>query len=336
MFLFGLTDGAGRFDPLLLLALALVLEAVSGGLFGSSGKKWGAASRFAPFVGTLERKLNRDRRSPTDRALRGTLLVLVLTAAAGTVGWGVAWLTQNHDFGWFVELVLLWALLGQGRTYRRMKAVAAALTAGQAEAARAAIEPLVRHDPALMDVHGVPRAAIESTAWTFSVDAVAPVFWYVLFGFPGFLVHRVLRVLDEEIGHLTPRYRAFGMAAARLDDILNLIPARLSALFILLAAVFVPTAKPGRSWHVAWRGAGKHRSMNAGWPIAAMAGALDLTLAGPRRRAGGVTDEAWIGEGTAQATGRDLGRALYLYAVACLINVAWLTALVVLGLSAGV
>lgn len=335
MFLFGLSDDAGRFDPLLLLVLAMALEAVSGGVIGSLDSRWGVVSRVVPFIRALERKLNRDRRSPADRAMRGAILVLALTVAAGIFGWGVAWLTQNHDFGWLIELVLLWALLSQGRGYRQMKAVAAALNAGRLEVARTAVDPLFRHDPALMDKHGVPRASIEWTAWTFSADVVAPVFWYVLFGFPGLLVHRVLRLLDDTIGHSTPRFRAFGMAAARLDDILNLIPARLSALFITFAAVFVPTAKPMESWHVAWRDAGRHGSLNAGWPVAATAGALGLTLAGPRRRAEGGTDEVWIGKGTARATGRDLGRALYLYAVACLINAGWLVALAVLGLSAG-
>jgi adenosylcobinamide-phosphate synthase len=333
MLIFGLAGDADRFDPLLLLVLALVLEAASGGLFGGRDGRWGAAFRLGSFIRTLERKLNRDRRSPIDRAVRGFLLVLALVLAGAVLGWVVAWLTRNHDFGWLVELVLLWALLGQGRGYRRAKAVGTALNAGDPEEARRVLEPLVRRDPARMDSHGVARAAIEWTARAFCVEAVAPVFWYVLFGFPGFLVHRVVRVLDDEIGHPTPHYRAFGMTAARLDDILNLIPARLSALFFIIAAIFVPAARPGASWHIAWRDAGRHRSMNAGWPAAAMAGALGITLAGPRRRAEGATDEAWIGTGTARATDRDLGRALYLYAVAGLINLAWLVGLAILGLS---
>jgi len=119
------------------------------------------------------------------------------------------------------------------------------------------------------------------------------------------------------------------MAAARLNDILGLIPARLAGLFLVLAAVFAPTARPARAARVMVREAGRHRSINGGWPIAAMAGALNVTLGGPRHYAGLTTGDAWIGSGPARLGGRDIGRALYLYAVACLVNAGWVTALVV-------
>jgi len=133
--------------------------------------------------------------------------------------------------------------------------------------------------------------------------------------------------MDTMIGYKTTQYQAFGFSAARIDDIVNLIPARLSGLFLTLAALFVPTANPLKAMKVMARDAGKHRSLNAGWPEGAMAGALDLALAGPRRYPGRVVKDPWIGNGTAKATHRDIRRALYLYIVACLINAACIAAI---------
>ena len=170
-----------------------------------------------------------------------------------------------------------------------------------------------------MDAPAVGRAAIESLAENFSDAVVAPVFWYVLLGAPGILVYKTVNTMDSMIGHKTPRHRAFGFTAARLDDALNAIPARLSAVFIALAALFVPSTNPKAALRTAWRDAGKHRSFNAGWPEAAMAGALGLALAGPRTYLGGVVDDHWMGDGRARVNDRDIRRALYVYGVACLI-----------------
>ncbi|MCH7485506.1 MAG: cobalamin biosynthesis protein, partial [Proteobacteria bacterium] len=171
----------------------------------------------------------------------------------------------------------------------------------------AAVEPA---DQAGDNGPGVARAALESLAENFCDGLVAPVFWYVLFGFPGLLVYKAVNTMDSMIGHTSARYRAFGMAAAKLDDALSYIPARISAGLIAMAALFVPTANAGRAIAVIKRDAGKHRSPNAGWPEAAMAGALDLALAGPRRYGGEVVGDPWIGDGRAQANRQDIRRAL--------------------------
>src|SRR5690606_17129842 len=146
------------------------------------------------------------------------------------------------------------------------------------EAGRAAVSHIVGRDPAQLDEHGVSRAAIESLAENFGDGVIAPVFWYVLFGFPGLLVYKTVNTMDSMIGHRTERYRAFGMVAARLDDALNYFPARLSALMIALAAAVSPKANPFRAIKTMVRDAGKHRSFNAGWPEGAMAGALGIAL----------------------------------------------------------
>ncbi|MFQ5618482.1 MAG: cobalamin biosynthesis protein [Rhodospirillales bacterium] len=320
MYTFGLSGGAGAFDSLVLLLIALALETYIGEarfLF-KAGRH--PAQVFHRLVAALDRKLNRESRSQADRALRGFLVVVFVVVPCAATGWGTAWLTQNHAFGWIVELVFLVMLLAQRRVYDNARAVAHALSEHGQEPARRALSKMAGRNVAHLDEHGVARATIERVAENICAGAVAPVFWYVLLGFPGILVYKAVNFMDAMIGQSTPRYRAFGMTAAGLDDALSLIPARLAGLFIVLAAVIVPTARPGRAWKVMLRDAGKHRTFNAGWPAGAMAGALDLALAGPRRYAERTVKAPWIGGGSARATDRDIGRALHVYVIACLIN----------------
>ncbi|WP_316976065.1 cobalamin biosynthesis protein CobD/CbiB [Shumkonia mesophila] len=332
MFSLGLLGGPQSFDPLVLLVIALGLEAGLATLPGFT-RLAAVPSRLARrLVSALDAKLNRERRSEMDRALRGAIVALGLAAAAAVLGWGIAWLGQNHHFGWIVELALMVALIDQGRRYAGVRAVATAFSAGHLEAARLALDGLVTLDPGRMDEHGVARAAVESAAEGFCTGAVAPAFWYALFGFPGLAVSSAAAVMNEVLGHRTPRYRAFGMAAARLNDILMLIPACLAGLCVVFAAVVAPTARPGRAFATMVRDAGRHRSRHLGWPVAAMAGGLDVALAGPRQYAGLAIPDPWIGGGTARLAGRDIRRALYLYAVACLVNAGWVAALVLVRL----
>jgi len=321
MFTFGIIRSGSAFDPLVLLLLALVLDAALGGM----GPVWRILPHPIAVVGKLilwfDTKLNRANRSAVDRAARGVLTVAAFVALAGTVGWGVQWLTFHHNFGWMIELFLLIVLLAQRELYSAVRRVALALNAEGLESARTAVGHIVGRDPAYLDEHGVARAGIESLAENFSDGVVAPVFWYVLFGMPGLLIYKTVNTLDSMIGYRDERYAAFGFTAARLDDVLNLIPARLSGLIISLAAIVSPSGKPARAFGVMWRDAAKHKSPNSGWPEAAMAGALGLALAGPRRYARHTQDDAWINAGgSAKATASDMERALYLFVAACLIN----------------
>ena len=164
------------------------------------------------------------------------------------------------------------------------------------------------------------RAAIESCAENFSDGVVAPVFWLALLGLPGLIAYKAINTADSMIGHLSPRYASFGWAAARLDDLVNLIPARLSGLLI---AVVAPVARgtTATALKVMWRDAAKHRSPNAGWPESATAGALGLALAGPRRYGERIVDDAFLNaEARKDATPRDIGRALDLLIAACLLR----------------
>ncbi len=326
MLTFGMSGDGRGFDPLVLLLLALVFEAYVGEMRSLFRAVRHPVRIIGDIVAFFDRRLNREHRSEMDRAVRGALLVLMMVVVAGAAGWGIAWLSFHHPLGWIAEFLGLIALLAARGLYDHVRAVAVALKDGL-EPGRQAVAHIVGRDPESLDHAGVARAAIESLAENFCDGVVAPVFWYVLFGFPGLLVYKTVNTMDSMIGHMTPQYRAFGMTAARLDDVLNLIPARLAGLFIVFGAVFVGTASPGRALKVMWRDAGRHRSVNAGWPEGAMAGALGLKLAGPRHYKTRTVSDPFIGDGTADAGTKDINRALYLYVVACLINAMWVAAI---------
>jgi len=204
------------------------------------------------------------------------------------------------------------------KTLMCIAVVAAALANGGLDGGRKAVRHIVGRDPMSLDVHGVARAAIESLAENFSDGVVAPVFWYLLLGLPGLLAYKMANTLDSMIGHRTPRYRAFGWAAARLDDVLNTVPAPLSGMLFAMAAVFAKNGRPAHAFTIMLRDGRKHHSPNAGWPESAMAGALGLALAGPRRYPEGLVADPWLGDGSARAGVSDISRGLQLYRLACL------------------
>jgi adenosylcobinamide-phosphate synthase len=314
-------SGAG-IEPMVLLLFALLIESYIGEAAFVFRRIKHPVAVLGDHIGWLDSKLNRERRTPLARLIRGTLVVLWVTALSAVAGAAIAWLSANHLWGWAVELVLLVALLAGRGLYDAVNRVGTALAEVSTEAGRREVSHIVGRDPAALDAHGVARAAIESLAENFGDAVVGPVFWYLLFGFPGLCVFKAVNTMDSMLGHRTPRHEHFGMAAARLDDALCYIPARLSALYLAAAAMFVPKANPANAVRAMFRDAGKHRSVNAGWPEAAAAGGLGLSLAGPRRYANRVVNDAWIGDGRSRATPGDIGRALYLYGVACLLNAA--------------
>ena len=315
------SSGPQVVDPLLLILAALVLDA----LLGDSPLIFHILPHPVRIVGSLagflERKLNRPRRHAMDRAMRGFVLLALIVGLAVAAGIGVEAVKRSFAYGWALELGLAWMLIAQRSLFEHVAAVAKGLKTKGLAGGRESVAMIVGRDVAKLDEHGVARAAVESCAENFGDGVVAPVFWYVLFGVPGLLVYKTVNTLDSMIGHKTPRYRAFGVTSARLDDLMNLIPARLSGLLFVLAAFFVPTANPFKSLLVMLRAAGKHRSPNAGWPEGAMAGALGLSLSGPRHYAEGPVREPWIGkELRARATAQDIRRSLYMLAVGCFLN----------------
>ena len=315
----GFAGAEAPFDPLILLILAMGIEAYLGEAAFIFRYVKHPIAVIGSLIGFLDDKLNREKRPQIDRAIRGAFVVAFMVALTGGIGVGLLWLTLHLKWGWVAELLLLITMLAGRGLYNAVARVANALETGGLQAGRDAVRHIVGRDPQNLDAPSVARAAIESLAENFSDAVAAPVFWYVLLGLPGILVYKTVNTMDSMIGHKTPRHRAFGFSAARLDDALNAIPARLSAAIFIVAALFVPTASPRAALSSALRDAGKHRSFNAGWPEASMAGALGLALAGPRIYGGVMVQDHWMGDGRARATYRDIRRALYLYGVACLL-----------------
>ena len=320
------------YDSRLLLLLAgLALDALFGDLpavFAHIPHPIVLAGRA---IGFFDRKLNRASRSERSRSERGILAVIVLVSMAAMIGLAVEWLCRGSVVGAVIEALIIGILLAQRGLYEHVAAVAVALQRGGLPAGREAVRHIVGRDPARLDAPGVARAAIESLAENFSDGMMAPVLWYLLLGLPGLFAYKMANTLDSMIGHRNSRYHSFGWAAARFDDGLNLVPARLSGLLLAAAAMFAGEANAGRAFTAMLRDAKKHHSPNAGWPEAAMAGALGLALAGPRDYAEGRVEDPWIGGGTPLARPADIGRALRLYALACLLLAgvilgAWLAA----------
>ena len=318
-------------DRLPLLLAGLAIDALFGdmpALFAAVPHPVALAGRA---IAVLDRKLNRPERGERRRRTRGIITVIVLVAAASGIGWIVHLVCRGTLVGAAVEAFAVGVLLAQRSLDQHVASVAMALRTGGLLAGRRAVSHIVGRDPRQLDASGVARAAIESLAENFSDGVVAPVFWYLLLGLPGLFAYKTANTLDSMIGHRSPRYRAFGWAAARLDDLVNFAPARLSGFLFAAAAAFAANGRPHRAVVIMLRDAKKHRSPNAGWPEAAMAGALGLALAGPRHYAEGVVNDPWLGDGRAQATPSDIGRALRLYRLAGLLLAglvagAWLAA----------
>ena len=219
--------------------------------------------------------------------------------------------------------VLAASLPAQRSLARHVSAVADGLDAGLDEG-REAVAKIVGRNPAALDEAGVARAAIESLAENFSDGVVAPILWIALGGLTGGALYKAINTADSMIGHRDERYKAFGWAAARLDDLVNLPASRLAALWLILAALLTPGASARDAARAVHRNASQHRSPNAGWPEAAMAGALGLKLAGPRVYRDTLVDDAFMGEGRREAGAADIRQALRLFTRACAIQVVTL------------
>ncbi|UFN49675.1 adenosylcobinamide-phosphate synthase CbiB [Roseomonas sp. OT10] len=322
-------------DTLPILAGALLIEAA----FGYPDALFRAIRHPVVWAGALIAALDRRWNGPELSAAArrrngvGALAVLVLAASvpAGLLQAALlAWLP------WAAAIPLL-ALLAASLPAQRsleqhVRAVAEGLDRGGLPAGREAVSRIVGRNPATLDEAGVARAAIESLAENFSDGVVAPAVWCGLLGLPGACLYKAVNTADSMIGHRTPRHEAFGWAAARLDDLINLPASRLTALWLILAAALLPGADPAGAWRAVRRDARRHRSPNAGWPEAAMAGALGLRLAGPRVYGAVRVEDAWMGDGRAEATASDLRRALRLYRLACAIQLAAVLGLAVLAL----
>jgi len=316
-----LTDGLaelGGWSVAVLVAAALLLDR----LIGDPPRLYRAlphpVAAMGGLVAYLDRRLNRSTDSAVKRRRAGAAVAVLVVAFAATAGLMIHGLVAMLPTPWAlsIEAVLASTLFAHRGLRDHVRAVGRALAQSLGEA-RLAVACIVGRDPASLDRAGVARAAIESLAENFSDGVVAPAFWYLLLGLPGLCAYKAINTLDSMIGHRTPRHQDFGRFAARLDDLANWLPARLSGLVFVAAAALTDGRAARRAWRGMRRDAPKHRSPNAGWQEAAVAGALGLALAGPRRYADRTIDDHWMGDGRRDADTDDIAAAL------ALLNRAW-------------
>ena len=306
------TGWTGRWrvaEPVALVALAL--DAAIGwpaAVYAAIGHPVGG---FARAIGWGEARWNRG--GPARRRALGVLLMILLIAGAA----GIAWAAQRAatlllgPHAWLAIAVMAAPGLAQRSLFDHVRPIAAALSGGHLAAARTSVARIVGRDTGSLDKAGVARAAIESLAESFCDGVVAPLFWLLIAGLPGLWAYKAINTADSLIGHREERWRAFGWAAARTDDVANVIPARLAGVLICIA---------GRGgWRTMWRDAREHASPNAGWPEAAVAGVLGVALAGPVAYDGMMHDKPWLGGEGHTATAADLTRALRVYLLACVL-----------------
>ncbi|MBB3899738.1 adenosylcobinamide-phosphate synthase CbiB [Roseococcus suduntuyensis] len=284
-------------------------------------------------IAAMDRGWNQAARSFAARRAAGVVALLVLVLVAGGVGLALQWALLALPLGLLVLALIASSLLAQRSLHEHVARVAAALEQGGLEAGREAVSHIVGRDPLSLDEAGVARAAIESLAENFSDGVTAPGFWLAFGGLPGAAIYKAVNTADSMIGHRTARHEAFGWASARCDDVLNLPASRLTGLAIIAAAALLPGMDARGAWRAMWRDAKRHRSPNAGWPEAAMAGALGLALAGPRRYGGVLVEDAFMGDGRREASAADIRAALRLYRLADALLIA-LLALAFLALQA--
>lgn len=273
-------------------------------------------------IGALVSRLNTG--SDTRRFWTGAVTTVFVVFLVGGLASILQDILPENPMGLILGGALAWPLVAVRSMHDHVYAVQNPLSEGDLTGARHAVSMIVGRDPTKLDEAGVARSALESLAENTSDGIVAPVFWGAVAGLPGIAVYKAINTLDSMIGHRNDRFEQFGKVAARLDDLVNLIPARLTGL--LFAAV---STAPVRAIRVILSGASRHRSPNAGWPEGAMAGALNVRLSGPRVYGDRVADEPWLNASAPDPEARDLTRGLTFYrramaAMVGLLGVLWL------------
>lgn len=239
-------------------------------------------------ISALDVVLNRSQFASSLRYMLGALTTVIVVAATALCALAVSHWLPDTIWGYAIESVVASSLIATRSLYVHVAAVGRPLACADLEGAREAVSHIVGRDPAQLDSQALARASLESLAENASDGVVAPVFWGAIFGLPGLAAYKAINTLDSMIGHKTPQYQAFGGFSARLDDVVNLVPARLTAALIVVAS---------GKWSaisMSFGDARLHRSPNAGWPEMALAGSLGVRLSGPRRYDGQLNDEPWI------------------------------------------
>jgi adenosylcobinamide-phosphate synthase len=311
-------------ENLTLVCAALAIEAVFGypqALYRRIGHP---VTWIGALIAAMDARINLPTDAPWLSRLKGALSLIFWLAVTAAVTELITWVCGASPVLFLLLVLLAASLPAQRSLYAHVAAVAEALESKGLEAARQAVGLIVGRRTDALDEAGIARAAIESLAENFSDGIVAPALWLSLGGLTGGALYKVINTADSMIGHHSKRHESFGWASARLDDLVNLPASRFAALFLLLAALFGGTAPAHSTLRAIRRDASHHRSPNAGWPEAAIAGALGLKLAGPRLYEEGQVEDAFMGDGKREATAKDIRHALKLMRRACMIQFALL------------
>ena len=295
-----------------LLALALVVETFVGYPAPIQNLIGHPVQWLGQLISYLDEGLNDDEASDRDRRMAGILaaaIICLLPALAAAI---VAWALAKIPGGFVINVLLATTFIAQKSLRDHVAAVANALPRSLPEA-RTEVAKIVGRDVTSLDDSGVAKAALETLAENTADGIVAPAFWYGLLGLPGLVAYKAINTADSMIGHKSEKYLAFGWASARLDDLVNLIPARLTGLLFAAASLLISKSAAKASLAAMWRDAGKHRSPNAGWPEAAMAGALRLKFGGPRDYQGETVQLPEMGDGRSTMNAADIKSGLQLY-----------------------
>ena len=313
------------FSTIAIAAVALAIEMGVGyppPLFARVGHP---VSWIGAGIATLDRRFNRESDTPSRRRLAGFLslaAVLVTVTGPAIAAQVILVSIMPPIVAFLVSGLIASSCLAQRSLDQHVRAVAVALEHQNLTAARARVSMIVGRDTARLDEAGVARAAIESLAENFADGVVAPALWLALAGLPGGFAYKAVNTADSMIGYRTPRHDAYGFAAAKLDDAVNWPAARLAGLWLVLAAGLSRGMSARQAWRIMRRDARGHASPNAGWPEAAMAGALGIKLGGPRVYADRLVEDATMGDGTAMVGAETIRRALLIFKVACGLQIA--------------
>lgn len=287
------------------MALALFCALLLDAIFGEPKWLWNRLPHPAVLMGRLigwaDGRFNMGPR----RKIKGVLLLIALVILGGTIGYLVALIP-------YAEIIAATILIAHKALIQHVKAVATGLETSLQDG-RHAVAMIVGRDTAELDAPAVARAAIESAAENFSDGVIAPAFWFLIAGLPGLVIYKMVNTADSMIGYLTPKHADFGWASARFDDLLNLVPARLTMLLLL------PLGRQNRTTlSPVIQDARKHRSPNAGWPEAALSRSLDVALSGPRAYHGEMQHYDWV-----NATGRKDAQSHDIHAACKRLWLAW-------------
>ena len=291
-----------------ILLLALVVDALIGwpdALYRNIGHP---VTWLGKLISHMDKSLNRMEWHPPTRRLMGLLTAAFIILICIVSGQIIQNAVGQGILGFFISVLLAWPLLASRSLYSHVKDVAQPLELMDLRSAREAVSMIVGRDPKQLDTAGVGRAAIESLAENTSDGVVAPIFWGLIFGLPGILAYKAINTMDSMIGYKTPKHLDFGWAAARIDDLANWVPARLTGLIIAMMS-----GTPNTALQTIRRDAGKHRSPNAGWPESAMAAALGVRLSGPRSYHDKQTNDPWLYAEGRDVEGSDVTRALAVF-----------------------